>query len=271
MHFCFLLPVKAMRCLSFVLLLLSVSSSSLFGQDSLATVYFYWPPKSAGASYYYDVKCGSELVGRIQRGKTLEYRCKPGFRIFTATTESEAAFKITLKAREDYFIECGNAVGTTVGRPTFREAAKQEALVVIAAIDKELIDSNPNLAPRARNSSDTTVAVAHLFKRKRGGGTARGVVFGIFALSALMNTINYSPTTVTINQGPSGTQTIPIDSSPPAGNYIGIGLFAGLSISGFHQLSTYSIKNQDAILQRYNAGQPLPEKIISKLKEKDFK
>ncbi|MBS1506526.1 MAG: hypothetical protein JSS79_07770 [Bacteroidetes bacterium] len=201
----------------------------------------------------------------------LEYRCKPGFQIFKATTQSESSFKITLKGHEDYFIECGNAVGTTVERPSFREATRQSALVVISALDKELVNFNPRLALPVRNASDTAMAVAHLFKRKRGGGTARGVVFGLFALTAVVNTINYSPTVVTINQGPSGTQTIPIDSSPPTGNYIGIGLFFVSSISGFHQNSAYSIKRQDALLKSYNAGNHLPEKIIAKLKEKDFK
>jgi hypothetical protein len=245
-------------------------SSHLHAQDSLATIYFYRPDKTAESRAGYDIKLGDALIGRAKPKSVFTYHSESGVKIFKATTESESSFRLTVEAGKTYFVECGIAVGVTVGRPTFRLASGAEAKMEIARIDNSVASLIP-ASVIVIQPSDTVKALQHLFKRKRNGGAARAIVFGVLGLSSLINTIDYKPTTVTINQGSAGTQTIPIDDSPPVGNYIFIGFSTIMVITGANQAANYSTKNLDALIKDYNKRIHLPLKIKNKLKKKDFK
>ena len=100
---------------------------------------------------------------------------------------------------------------------------------------------------------DTIRAVNHLFRRKRSGGTTRGVIGGVF-LGA------------TLGQLASGNST-----SNAAGNAIYLIVFGGLAASGIVQVSQYSEERLNRIVTEYREQGILPLRIIKKLKKKDFR
>ena len=228
--------------------------------------------------------CGPEIAGRRRRTRTgcaARYRPSPPWtrrsdrslgnaisHAKTAKTQSEAAFKIVMERGQTYYIECGLVVVSGTGRPSFRLATKEDALKSMSKIDLAAYDKTPFVVSKASPKDDTIRALQNLYRRKRVGGTVRSIVFGVLAVSALVNTVNYKSTSVTVN---GGSQTIPIDDSPPPGNYIGIGIFTIFTITGFTQIANHTQDKLDALLADYKNGIPLPKKIKSKLKQKDFK
>lgn len=257
--------------LFFFLSVFLFSTSRLLAQDSLATVYFYRASKFAGSFVGYNLKHNDKVIGRVKSGSLLTYRCPPGLQVFSATTESEASIKIDIVAGETYYIECGIAVGLLVGRPSFRQASALLAKADIEKLDKVVAASLPATALSGNASADTIRALTNLFQRKRKGGTTRAVVFGALGLVSAIGTAGYKPSTVTINQGSAGTQTIETSSGPPAINYVFIGFSAIMVVTGITQTSNYSTQKLDVLLNSYKEGNPLPATIKGKLKKKDFK
>jgi hypothetical protein len=250
---------------------LFVSACQAYGQDSLATIYFYRASKFAGSFVGYNLKHNGNIIGRVKSGTLLTYQCPAGVQIFSATTESESSIKVEVASGETYYIECGIAVGVMVGKPTFRQASAIQAKVDIEKLDKAIASALPSKVLESNQAADTIRALANLFQRKRKGGTTRAVVFGALGIGSIIGTANYKPTTVTINQGSAGSQIIETSSGPPAINYVFIGFSAIMVVTGITQTSNYSTQNLDALINNYKEGNPLPAKIKSKLKAKDFK
>jgi hypothetical protein len=164
------------------------------------------------------------------------------------------------------------AVGIVVGRPSFRQTFSVEARKKIEKIETTVANTIPNDIEETILSSDTARALHNLFQRKRKGGTARAVVFGILGGASLIGTISYKPDNVVINQGSSGSQTIQVgSSSPPVINYVFIGFSTIMVISGVSQTSKYSSNSLNILLDNYKQGKPLPLAVKSKLKKKDFR
>jgi hypothetical protein len=250
------------------------ATSLLQAQDSLATVYFYRSYKNAGPAkrYDYDLKHDKKVIGRIKPGMVVTYRSQPGSQIFSGFTESESSIKLIVAAGGKYFVECGLAIGVQVDRPSFRIASELEAVKAIQKIDPNVLSKVSSNGGAGSQLSDTVRALHNLYQRKRKGGTARAIVFGIIGGSSLIGTLNYKPSTITINQGSAGNQTLQVGpSSPPAINYVFIGFSAIMFGSGISQVGKYSIQNLDLLLRSYEKGNPLPEMVKSKLKKKDFK
>lgn len=264
-----ILPLIYMKYL--LVIILSMNSLSILAQDSLATVYFYRGGKFAGSFVGYDLRHNGQIIGRVKTNTVITYRCPAGLQSFSGITESESSIKFETKAGESYFVECGIAVGVVVGRPSFRLASPSQAKKDIEKIDKSIAIQLPIIEVKSPQVSDTVRALTNLFQRKRKGGTTRAIVFGAIGVGTLIGTIAYKPSNVTINQGSSGVQTIPLSSSPPAINYVLIGFSTIMTISGISQVNHYSTANLEVLLADYKAGKPLPLRIKSKLKSKDFK
>lgn len=254
-----------------ILLLLFLSTYIAQAQDTLATVYFYRDGKFAGSFVGYDVWHNGAVIGRIKSNSVMVYRCSPGDQTFKAATEGETSIKLDVVAGRTYFIECSLAVGALVGRPVFRQAFAADAKKEISEIDVAMASSIPSSVDETTHPTDTARALHNLFQRKRKGGTARAVVFGGLGLISLIGTVTYQPTTVNINQGSAGTQTIELDSGPPVGNYVFVGFSVIMVITGVTQTSKYSAENLNLLLDTYKQGNPLDATIKEKLKKKDFK
>jgi hypothetical protein len=255
---------KLLRITLFFFLLIPFQLSA---QDSLATVNFYRPSKMDGPFVSYDIKLGDVWIGKARPNSVITYRTKPGDQTFKASTSGESSFRLIAEAGKTYFVECGIGTGAAAGKPTFRLASSAQAQKEI----EKIVNSVPVGVSQDSPQADTTRALHNLFQRKRTGGTVRAIVFGLLGFTSLINTINYRPTTVTINQGSAGTQTIPIDDSPPPANYVFIGFSAIMVITGAAQVGNYSTNNLDALLKDYGKGMHLPVKFKNKLKQKDFK
>ncbi len=255
-----------------IMLFLSISSLSSQAQDSLATVYFYRGGKFAGSFVGYDVKHNNQVIGRVTSNSVLKYRCTAGMQKFIATTESQNSILINVKAGETYYVECSVAIGVVVGRPSFRQVSSLQAQKEIQKIDASLASQLTLTQIETPQELDTVRALSNLFERKRKGGTARAIVFGAIGVGALIATAAYKPSTVTINQGSSGSQTIPVGSdSPPAINYVLIGFSTLMTISGITQTKDFSSENLELLLNDYKSGKQLPPRIKRMLKAKDFK
>lgn len=250
---------------------LFISACQAYGQDSLATIYFYRASKFAGSFVGYNLNHNGGVIGRVKSGSLLTYRCQPGLQVFSATTESESSIKIEVKGGEIYYIECGIAVGVIAGRPTFRQASPLQAKVDIQKLDNTVGSALPDQVLVGNQAADTIRALSNLFLRKRKGGATRAVVFGALGVVSIIGTANYKPSTVTINQGSAGSQTIETSSGPPAINYVFIGFSAIMVLTGIAQNSNYSVQKLDVLVNNYKEGNPLPVNIKRKLKPKDFK
>lgn len=130
--------------------------------------------------------------------------------------------------------------------------------------------TQPVLAYQA-GRNDTVRALTNLYSRKRKGGTARAVVFGLLDVASIAGTASYKPGTVTVNQGSAGSQTFTTSSdSPPAINYVFIGFCTVMTITGITQASKYSDEKLQVVLDDYKQSGKVPPDILSKLKQKDF-
>ncbi len=254
-----------------IFLLLSISSLSIQAQDSLATVYFYRGGKFAGSFIGYDLLHNGQVIGRIKSNTIIAYQCPAGQQLFSGITESESSIKVEVVAGEIYFVECGIAAGVVVGRPSFRLTSPAQAKRQIEKIDKSVAAKLPAIVAKPPLVSDTVRALTNMFQRKRKGGTTRAILFGTIGTAMLIGTVAYKPNSVTINQGSSGSQTIPVSSGPPAINYVLVGFSTIMSISGISQVKHYSSANLEVLLADYKSGKPLPKRIKGKLKRKDFK
>jgi hypothetical protein len=116
--------------------------------------------------------------------------------------------------------------------------------------------------------ADTLRALDHLYRRKHNWGVARALIFGLCGGVALVNTINYKPTTVQLNPN----QSVQVDSDlPPAINYVVIAATTMVAITGVVQAGRFSKTNLQKIKQRYSEGKRLPADIRQSLRRKDFK
>jgi hypothetical protein len=232
-------------------------------QDSLATIYFYRGGQVGGFAISYDVKQGEKIIGRIAGNTVVRYRTKPGAQTFKATTEGEGSIYLILAAGKTYFVECGLSVGALVGRPTFRQTYSEVARKKITSIDAVIAQTIPYELTEVIQQSDTTRALQNLFQRKRKGGTARAVVFGSLGIISLISTTKSQstpPGVQNVGEGPNNT-----------GAYIFVGFSAVMVGTGIAQTSNYSSEKLEALLKDHEKGTPLPVKIKSKLKKKDFK
>jgi Protein of unknown function (DUF2846) len=252
-------------------LILLVNSLGILAQDSLATVYFYRGGKFAGSFVGYDLKHNNQVIGKVTSNTVVKYRCSAGMQKFIATTESQNSILIEVKTGETYYVECSVATGVVVGRPSFRQVSSLQAQKEIQQIDPSLVSQLTLTQIETPQELDTVRALSNLFERKRKGGTARAVVFGVLGVASLVGTLSYKESTVTINQGSSGTQVIPVSSGPPVGNYVFVGFCAIMTFSGISQTNNFSAENLELVVNDYKAGKPLPQKVKRFLKKKDFK
>jgi hypothetical protein len=232
-------------------------------QDSLATIYFYRSGQVAGFAISYDVKQGDKVIGTIGVNTVVMYHAKPGAQIFKATTEGGSSIHLNLEAGKTYFVECGIAAGALAGRPTFRQTFSEVARKKITSIDPVVAKTISLNLVEVIQQSDTTRALQNLFQRKRIGGTTRAVVFGTLGVISLISTTKKQ----TVN---AGGQNIDV-SSDNTGAYLFSGFGVVMMITGIVQTSNYSFEKLEALLNDYRKGTPLPVKIKSKLKKKDFK
>jgi Protein of unknown function (DUF2846) len=251
--------------------ILTANSLAILAQDSLATVYFYRGGKFAGSFVGYDLKHNNQVIGRVTSSSVVKYRCALGMQKFVATTESQNSIMLDVKAGETYYIECSVATGVVVGRPSFRQVDSRLAQKEIQKIDASLAEQLSSTQIIVPQEYDTVRALTNLFERKRKGGTTRAVVFGVLGVASLVGTLSYKESTVTVNQGSSGSQVIPVSSGPPVGNYVFVGFCAIMTFSGVSQTNNFSAENLDMLVNDYKAGKPLPQKIKRFLKKKDFK
>ncbi|HTH58044.1 MAG TPA: hypothetical protein VL728_18480 [Cyclobacteriaceae bacterium] len=241
-------------------------------QDSQATVYFYHRGGFGRNVVGYNINDGEKVIGAIRGNGVVKYRTTTGLHTFNAKTSGEAAFKVILEGGKTYFIECGVAFDLIPVRPSFHLATEKTALTAIRKIDTlENRDKSLFVVIKKGPKEDTIRALHNLYRRKRVGGTVRGSVFGGLAGATLLNINDYQSTSVTVHSGSGGSQSVPIDDSPPPGNYIALGAFTILSITGFFQISNHTHDRIEALVKDYDGGRPLPEKIKKKLKPKDFK
>jgi hypothetical protein len=165
-----------------------------------------------------------------------------------------------------YFIECGLSVGALVGRPTFRQVFGADAKREIGKIDLRLSREITMEALTTKGEvSDTVRALNNLFQRKRKNGVARAAIFGGVAVASLIGIITFKPSTVTVNQ-----QVVEVDSAPTA-DYVLLGVSAVMLVTGVIQDKKYSSANLSVLLEERKQGMPIPIKIKSKFKAKDFK
>jgi hypothetical protein len=254
----------------FIILIVLIISLTSQAQDSLATVYFYRGGKFAGSFVGYDLKHNNQVIGRVTSNSVVKYRCTAGMQKFIATTESQNSILINVKAGETYYVECSVAIGVVVGRPSFRQVNSLQAQKEISKIDASLAAQLTLTQIETPQELDTVRALSNLFERKRKGGTTRAVVFGVLGVASLVGTLSYKESTVTVNQGSSGSQVIPVSSGPPVGNYVFVGFCAIMTFSGVSQTNNFSDENLELLLNDYKSGKPLPVKIKRFLKKKDF-
>jgi hypothetical protein len=134
------------------------------------------------------------------------------------------------------------------------------------------IRDNSNMTKTFENAKEDTIkALRHLYKRKKNGGTARAIVFGILGASSLVGTLSYQPSYVTINQGSAGSQRFETSSPPGAAAYFFIGFSTVMTITGITQATKYNNTNLENLITDYNQGKTLPQSVKIKLKRKDFR
>jgi hypothetical protein len=96
---------------------------------------------------------------------------------------------------------------------------------------------------------DTVRALNNLFTRKRNGGMARAIIFGLLGGSFIGAGI----------------------SSGLAGNFLLAGVCVVVVVTGVSQINKYSDARLEQVLTNLQSGKPLPPEIAKKLKTKDFK
>lgn len=231
--------------ISTIFLLIAFISSA----QEYSTVYFYRSDSFVGSAVTYTIYDDTIKVGKMEPGRVLMYYAKPGNRVFTAKMENTSTAIILAEAGKSYFVECGVTMGAIVGNPTLRQTAPQRAISLIAKINPALKIDARTAAQFAIDDNlvknDTIRALANLFERKRKGGNARGIVFLIFSIGALSTT---------------DAEAIPA-----------VAIFGTISITGFAQAGKYNGEKLDKVVKDYQDGQPIPDKIKSKFKEKDFR
>ncbi|MBL7855538.1 MAG: hypothetical protein JNL17_14140 [Cyclobacteriaceae bacterium] len=107
-------------------------------------------------------------------------------------------------------------------------------------------------APVSYQKSDTIRALSNLYQRKRKGGTARAIVFGLLGLTAIINTAN-------------------AEGGGDGGAYIMIGFSAAMVGTGIAQTNKYNALNLEQTVHSYKSGTPLPATLKKKFKQKDFR
>ena len=127
-----------------------------------------------------------------------------------------------------------------------------------------------------RDSTATIHAIDNMFKRKRNGGVARAVVFGLVAISvvAFGSTHSDPPKPIYVPSAPGLTLVYyPANTQPQssaAGNAFGAVVFGGIAITGIIQASKFSEKNRLMVVESYRRRNGIPQK-YQKFKTKDFK
>jgi len=123
----------------------------------------------------------------------------------------------------------------------------------------------PELRP---GQQDTLRAVSNLFERRRKGGrtwtyTALG---GVLAMVRVLTAASKS---TTVGSGPYAVST---STEVDAGGVAVIaGLFVGVPVAvGVGKLTRFSEKQEAAVTQAYQGGQPLPNSIRRRLSPADF-
>jgi hypothetical protein len=233
---------------SFIYLFFFFSSFAAAAQE-YGTVYFYRSGSLAGAGVNYAIYDDTMKIGKMEAGRVLMYYAKPGSRKFVAKMESQATTLIEVEAGKSYFVECGISVGVLVGNPTMRQVTSQRAVPAIARINPDLKINPAQIADFKMDETafknDTIRALSNLYERKRKGGNTRGVIFLVWSIAGLA-------------------------SGEPAA-LPGVAVLGLVSVTGFTQAGKYNGVNLDKTVKDYQDGKPLPLKIKSKFKEKDFR
>jgi len=257
-------------------------------QNSFATIYFYRQRRVVGEEIEYNVVRNGAAIARMKSGSVFVYQCKNGEQTFTSTKGGKTSLTLNVIDGKQYFVECGLTISATT-QPTLNQTTSAKAKKEIARIDKSVadlilinVDSDNNIQAEklkqqesnninvVHQQADTIRALQHLYKRKRLGGILRASIGGGIGFGMLINLINDANSTQTIQV--SNYQTISINDSPPASDYILVGSFTvAMVASGSAQRSAYSYEKLDLLLKDYSSGNPLPKKIKLKLKKKDFK
>ena len=118
---------------------------------------------------------------------------------------------------------------------------------------------------------DTIQALTNFYKRKRNGGKARAIVFGILGTASIVGILTNKPEYVDIHQGSAGTQRIQISSGPGPIDFLFAGFSVVMTATGIAQANNYSPENLETFLEQFRINGRIPLKIRSKLKKKDFK
>lgn len=116
-----------------------------------------------------------------------------------------------------------------------------------------------------RTKEDTVRALRNLYFRKHRGGATRGWMFGLLTGAVIINLATYEPQTVTY-QG----QNFEVSSSPEPIAFVFLGFAGIMGITGIVQSTNFNFENQKDQVKRYLDGEPLPDRIRLKLRERDF-
>jgi hypothetical protein len=239
-----------MKSLKFSLIigLITICSNTLFAQDSLATVHFY---RNSAAGYAIPIKLyqGDVEIGTLNVGNVITIRCKPGQNQFWARTESERSIFLDLKPGLVYFVECRIAAGTIIGVPFFRQVKIEDAKKDLISINSYLEQLfTPGLEETVL-PNDTVRALYNLYARKQKSGKNLATVFGVIGAVGLIS----------------------VASSGDFSALPGLAIPLIFVIGGAKKTKRYDKVALAAMLQDYQEGKPLPIKLKSKLKEKDFR
>jgi len=233
----------------YLLTLMVLLCSLLVQAQEYGTVYFYRSASLIGAAVNYTIYDDTIVVGKMEPGRVLMYYARPGTRQFTARMESRSTAIIEVEAGKSYFVECGITVGAVAGNPTMRQVTSQRGIPAIAKLNPDLKINTEQLGDfemdETQLKSDTIRALSNLFERKRKGGNTRGVIFLIWGVAGL---------------AAGDPAVLP-----------GVVTLGVISATGFAQAAKYNGENLDQMVKDYQNGKPLPPKIKSKFKEKDFR
>lgn len=222
-------------------------STQLHAQNE-GTVYFYRSASLKGAAVNYNIYDSATLVGKMTPGQVLVYHVKPGLHLFSARMEAKTTAILNVEAGKLYFVQCGVTIGAVVGNPTMRQVTSKVGIPAIRKINPALTFNEGLVGEALVNDSDfktdTLRALSNLYARKRKGGVARGIVFMVWAMAGMI----------------SGDEAV----------LPGVVVLGAVSVSGFAQSGKFNAVNQQKAIEDYQSGTPLPVKIKSKFKEKDF-
>lgn len=236
-------PISNLKT-SALTLLFSLLLTVVFCQE--ATLYLYRKSKFKGSFISYNLYVDSTLVGRMNSGTVLVFHPAPGTRNIWGKTESKQGIYVVIEEGKTYFVECDVSLGVAVGVPHLRQTKPEKAITDIIALNPALkfdpLQSASYAPTQANPEADTVAALSNLYHRKRKAGRVWGGILVGLSISSLI-------------QGGAGSSLVPL----------------GFSMIGFGNASKYSEVKLNGAIEGYQNGTPIPRKIKSKMKAKDFR